>query len=786
MTARMRSIVAAAGVCLLGAAATALAAPPAATNVHVDSQGVQFQLGNDHVAISLDGAGVVHVQAVPDGATDKPTLVMDPKQASGVVAGARVHNDAGALTLASHRLVAVWHKQAGTLDVLDAAKHPLLQLDLAALAEGRVELEHASGQTFYGVGGRQIHKSVAAGIVRTGQQVAKAGRQGHSGAPFAWSAAGYGVLVDSNGAVFDIKPRHLQVAGLSKLAVDVYLMVGRPPQLFAELADLSGHAPLFPKWSMGFMNSQWGGNEQELLGILHTYRSKHIPIDNFIMDFNWKAWGQNDYGEFRWNTKNFPDGQSGRFAAMAGKLGVHLSGIMKPRVFVDTVEGRYATQHHLWYPHSEVFLDYFVHKPVRELDFDNPATRRWFGELAIKYGFDSGIRGWWNDEADVTDSNTNFLNMERALYDAQRAHSDLRVWSINRNFWLGSQRYAYGMWSGDINTGFKAMAMQRTRMLSAIDDGEMWWGMDGGGFNGHPSDENYARWIEFDAFAPIFRVHGTLDQRRQPWVYGPIAEKAAVHAIRLRYRLLPYIYSTAWHEHVDGVGLVRPLTFGWPDDTNVRNDVDAWMFGPWLLVSPVVKQGATRKQVYLPAGEWTGWSSGKVYAGGETVSVPVDAKTWMDIPLFIRAGAIIPTQPVMEYVGQHPVRTVTVEVFPATRATHFDYYADDGDTYAYAKGAYFLQALTTRRQANAIDFKVAAPTGSYKPALQNYLLAIHGGRADGVHINGAALAPAATLAALRQSAKSGWVAGHDRYGDVTWVKVPAGKAEAIAIQTGTP
>src|SRR5699024_6261273 len=138
----------------------------------------------------------------------------------------------------------------------------------------------------------------------------------------------------------------------------------------------------------------------------------------------------------------------------------------------------------------------------------------------------------------------------------------------------------------DIDTGFKAMAMQRARMLSAINVGAMWWGMDGGGFSGHPTDENYARWMQFGAFTPVFRVHGSEGETRQPWRYGPVAEKAATDAIRLRYRLLPYIYANAWHEHVAGVGLVRPLTFGWPDDPKVRNDVEAWMFGRWLLVSP--------------------------------------------------------------------------------------------------------------------------------------------------------------------------------------------------------
>jgi alpha-glucosidase (family GH31 glycosyl hydrolase) len=455
---------------------------------------------------------------------------------------------------------------------------------------------------------------------------------------------------------------------------------------------------------------------------------------------------------------------------------------MKPRIHVNTVEGRYATAHHLWIAGEKPFKDYFSHKLVKRLDFDKPETRRWFGESAMKYAFDKGIVGWWNDEADEVGSDTQFLNMERSLYDAQRAASDIRVWSINRNFWLGAQRYSYGLWSGDIDTGFESMAAQRTRMLSAIEVGEPMWGMDGGGFNGHPTDENYARWIEFGAFTPIFRVHGTMDEKRQPWRYGPVAKAAATRAIRLRYSLIPYIYAYQHAVHVHGVGLVRPLTFDWPDDPKVRNDVDAWLFGQWLLVAPVVEQGQTSKSIYLPAGTWTDWFTGKVYEGGQTIDYPVDAKTWRDIPLFIRAGAIIPTQPVMDYVGQHPVKAVTVEVFPADHATHFDYYDDDGETYAYETGAYFLQRLTARRDGHEVTFRTDAPTGSYRPALRDYLVRVHGIAAASAQAGGADLRHYADAKALEAAPGQGWTSGHDQYGAVTIVKLEAGVARDVTLR----
>ncbi|MBU6478855.1 MAG: DUF5110 domain-containing protein, partial [Xanthomonadaceae bacterium] len=224
----------------------------------------------------------------------------------------------------------------------------------------------------------------------------------------------------------------------------------------------------------------------------------------------------------------------------------------------------------------------------------------------------------------------------------------------------------------------------------------------------------------------------------------------------------------------------------WPDDPNVRNDVDAWLFGQWLLVSPVVEQGQTTKRIYLPAGTWTDWFTGKTYAGGQTIDHPMDAKTWRDIPLFIRAGAIIPMQPVMDYVDQHPVTTVTVQVFPSDHPTHFDYYDDDGESYAYEKGVYFLQTMSTRKQGSAMEFTLAAPTGNYRPAASWYLLAIHGGAAHSVLANGKPLHAEAALDALKASAAGGWASGHDRYGAVTWVKVPAGTPADLRIGTAPP
>jgi len=747
--------------------------------------GAELRLPGGALSLRLIGGNVLHVHFIPRTGATPSTLVMAPDAAAPSATSVVASRYGSELLLRTGKLRVTLDAASGTLTIYAAdSKDPLLQVPrVASLARRKLVVRFAKGAPLYGIGGTDAFAKTPPGLIRRGRQVAKAGAQGDAGAPLVWSTAGFGVLVDSDGARFEPAPGSLRVSALSRPDADLYLIAGEPQAIFAAVADLSGHAPLLPKWSLGFINSQWGIDENELLEDVRTYRAKHIPLDAFELDFDWKAWGEDEYGEFRWNRQTFPDGPSGKLAQDLDASGVHLIGIMKPRIHVDTSEGRYATMHRLWIRGEKPSLDYFSHKPVKDLDFNNPATRLWFFNPTLEKSFATGIVGWWNDEADKAGGDTQFLNMERALFEGQRARSSMRVFSLNRNFWLGAQRYAYGLWSGDIQTGFDSMARQRSRMLSAIDVGEMWWSMDGGGFNGHPSDENYARWIEFGAFTPILRVHGIYQEKRQPWRYGPVAELAATDAIRLRYQLLPYIYSYAWHDHVEGVGLVRPLTFGWPADPKVRNDSSAWLFGQYLLVSPVVQQGETEKRLYLPAGIWTDWSSGRVYLGGRSVSIALDSKSWRDIPLFIRQGAIIPTQPSEDYVGARPLTTARVEVFPGSTRTDFDYYDDDGKTYAYEQGAYFLQRLSAQAAGGVVSVSAAAASGTYRPATTHYVFAVHRTVAVQVTREDAPIARAADLAALEQCTDACWTIGGDRYGGVTYIKLPAGVAVQVQLQS---
>jgi alpha-glucosidase (family GH31 glycosyl hydrolase) len=935
----------------------------------------QLQSGDNQIDVQVCAPGILRVDLRPDGEASPPTDTLDPGRSWEQGAIKSLVQRAGSIVVKTARMRVDISKEPFALTVFDAsgARRLLAPWGKGGIQAQGLAFEYKEGSNFYGVHGFDDVEDSTQGILRNQGGGLLVPKQGNASGPFLWSSAGFGLLVDSDRGRFDVDASAsiLRYSGCTRRDLEFFVLVGTPKEMMADLAKISGRPPLFPKWAMGFTNSQWGSDEDEIKGILKNYRAKGIPIDNFTMDFDWKAWGQDNYGEWRWNDKKFPDGASGRFAADMAAQGLKLTGILKPRIHVDSAQGAYATAHGYWWPGEIPGKDYFSGQPVMDLDFSLADCRSWFFEH-LKPAFDQGIRGWWNDEADywqgkdlgempalpgsmrrkdgaylltgsgsgiwgvvdqfnysyvkldgdcsltahvvsqddtqtwadsgvmlrasdsqsspcvavlksqekgiemlwrakegapsegfslkgperLTDgwvrlerrggtvtgfesadgaawtklqakelapgpllaglavtSDTNsqlstavldhvdlspsaaawanadiggkggrwqFENMEKSLYEGQRAYSDKRVWSINRSFVLGSQRYAYGMWSGDIRTGWASMAAQRERMLSAVDLGAAKWGMDSGGFYGKPSPENYARWIEFSAFVPIFRVHGNYGQKRQPWTYGPVAEAAAAKAMRLRYELIPYVYSYDRAAHDAGLGLVRPLVFDYPDDPRVANDVDAWMFGDSLLVSPVVAQGEAVKGVYLPAGTWIDYFRGTRYEGGRTLRYPVDPDTWADVPLFIRQGSIIVSQDYEDYVGQKPLLTLKVDVFPSAQPSTFRYYDDDGETYGYEQGRYFAQDLGAQQKGGVTLVTVGDPSGTFDPALRYYLVRIHAKAGARVSVDGkdCPMKPLADLAGYDGEA---WAGGRDIYGPLCVVKVRAKTAKKIRV-----
>ncbi|MDQ2800069.1 MAG: DUF4968 domain-containing protein, partial [Armatimonadota bacterium] len=661
---------------------------------------LRLDLGRDKLNVRVCTPVMLQVDFQPNGQHSPETQCIATKHWAPVAATFRLNSDP--IVISTAAMTVTISRSPCRIAVYDKANRLLVKEDVSGVSPGSLALTCRGGSHFYGIRGWEyLDKAGNQGELapRSASYPIQAGSEGNTGGPFVWSSQGYGLYVDTAGGQCAIhSPTRIEFSGLSKPNIDYYVMVGNAYTAHTLLGRLTGMPPMFPKWALGLFNSEFAGiTEPTFRSIVSGYRSRGIPFDTYVFDFDWKDWSGDNYGEWRWNPVKFPSGASGQLKRDMDAQGIKMVGIMKPRIHVHTEQGQYATAAGFWVK-KPFYTDYFDQEQVGDLDFSLPACRRWFWNHS-EDAFNTGIVGWWNDEADAWGDTFEFMDMAQAEYEGQRryTHDRQRVYTINRNFYSGSQRYAYATWSGDIDSGFAVMQDQRARLLASLNIGQAKWGMDTGGFNnangvtGQTASECYARWMEFSAFAPIFRLHGT--SRRQPWLYGPVAEAAATKAVKLRYSLLPYLYAYDHALTQTGIGVCRPLIWDYPNDPHCVNDVDAWMFGDSLLVAPVVDQHQTVKPIYLPAGTWTDYFRGTVYQGGQTIAYPVNPATWDDIPLFIKSGAILPTVDVMNYIGENPVKTVSLDIFPSPAPTRFTYYDDDGITYGYEKGAYFSQTI---------------------------------------------------------------------------------------------
>jgi len=685
-----------------------------------------------------------------------------------------------------------------------------------------VRFKHDTSDNIYGIRGYSCFEDNGDILRNDNSHAAHAGEQGDAGGPFMWSTSGYGVLVDGDGGYPYTNSTYgnmeyyyggtpTEGRRYSKTDVEYFVILGSPSDIMSGYSEITGKAPLMPKWSLGFSNFEWDIDQTDLINYVDTYRAKNIPIDGYGIDYDWKNYGQTNYGEFTWNTTNFSSAATTALKTTMDGKGIKMIGITKPRIVTMDAGSNRTTQYYdaesggYWYPGQSEYTDYFIPVQVRSIDPYNSACRAWFWDHS-EDAFDKGIVGWWNDETDKVSSGAttywlgNFTTtfLSQALYEGQTSYSTRRVWQTARTYYPGAQRYATTLWSGDMGIQYykgemlswaSGMQEQRSIMLSSVNLGQAKWGMDGGGFNQtsstvyNPPPQLYTRWLQFGAFSPVFRVHGNNYHQRQPWYYGTTAEEAVKNAIQLRYSLLPYMYSYERNVYDNGVGLVKPLMMDNPTDSSAENYTDAWMFGDYLLVAPVVDEWQNNKSVYLPSGTWTDYFRGITYTGAQTIKYPVNADTWTDIPLFIKKGAIIPTQKVLDYVGQSTISEVFVDIFPDTAETSFTYYDDNGDNYDYESGTYIKQEITAQDNgSNNISIGFAAKSGSYSPSTYSYIAKVHGKAATSATLDDDALTSYDDLNELKAAAGEGWSTGKDVYGEVTYVKVEGGSGSAKDIE----
>ena len=527
--------------------------------------------------------------------------------------------------------------------------------------------------------------------------------------PFLVSSRGYGLYWnnDSRSRFNNRFANYMYISSEVADVIDYYFFYGPDlDKVIAGYRELTGQAPLFGKWAYGFWQCKNRYKSQdEILGVAQKYRDMHIPVDDIVQDWFW--W--NRKGEFVFN-KNYPDPKG--MVDQLHKLNFHLMISIWPFFEPGSTNYDYMNKQG-WFVDKFKFAKPPFHTDAMAVyDATNPDARKFYWDQVNKGLFSLGIDAWWMDTTEPetegqednillghklwAGSGNRYVNVypmldTQGVYQGQRAASEQkRVFILSRSAFSGSQRNSVTAWSGDINSDFFSLRRQVPAGLNFALSGIPYWTTDIGGFVfGSPNDpafrELFVRWFQYGTFNPILRVHGTRNpDENELWSYGPEAQKILVKFDDLRYRMLPYIYSLAWKTTSESYTPMRPLVMDFRTDVRAQNIGDQFMFGPAFLVSPVTEPTATSRTVYLPDAKWYDFWNGTSQGGGRMISAiaPLDR-----LPLYVRAGSILPLGPTMEWSTQKAEDPIELRIYRGADGD-FTLYEDENDTYNYEKGAY--------------------------------------------------------------------------------------------------
>jgi len=489
-------------------------------------------------------------------------------------------------------------------------------------------------------------------------------------------------------------------------AVDYYVMYGpQPDQAISAYRQLTGAVPMFAKWTWGFWQcKERYQTQEEILYVLAEYRKRGIPLDGIIQD--WHYWKPGQWGSHEFDPNRYPDP-----AAMVKAVhdtNAHIIVSVWPRFDLETTNLAELEKAGAIYPPA--YDNVYPKGQSKWYDPFNSTGRRLYWKQIYKKLGSLGFDGWWLDacEAELGGNWGQMRDLKTAagsgtvvynaypmmhtsgVYQSQRADiPQKRVFILARSAFAGQQHNAAVTWSGDIQGTWDVFAAQIPAGLNFSASGIPYWNTDiGGFFSGDPLDPNYAqlftRWFQFGAFCPMFRVHGT-NYAKEMWRFDPATQKILINYDRLRYHLLPYIYSVAWQVTSQDYTMMRPLVMDFQNDSQVYKISDQYMFGPAIMVSPVIKEGVSNRNVYLPEGSfWYDFWTGQSHIGGQTINTTAPIET---LPLFIRAGSIIPYGPMIQYANEKPADPIELRIYPGADGL-FTLYEDEGDNYNYEKGVY--------------------------------------------------------------------------------------------------
>jgi alpha-glucosidase len=548
----------------------------------------------------------------------------------------------------------------------------------------------------------------------------------------------YGVFLDNTYRTsfdFGKESRDAYSFGSDGGELDYYFFYGPDPKrVIQNFTTLVGRTPLPPLFAFGYQQCRYSYYpETRVREVASEFRKRQIPADVLYLDIDY----QQNNRPFTVDRERFP-----HFEQMISDLkregfkviaitDLHLAKLDGDKPYDEGIRGDYFVKN----PDGSVYVGKVWPGDAVFPDFTRSEVRNWWGTLYGNF-VKTGIRGFWNDmnepsiferldktmpldtvhsvEGRKTDHREihNVFGMQnaRATYEGLlRLEPDIRPFVLTRAAYAGAQRYA-STWTGDNSSTWNHMRISIPQLLNLGLSGYAFVGDDIGGFAGSPTPDLLTRWMELGVFNPIYRNHGTKGSRdREPWVDGPEHEAIRKHYIEVRYQLLPYIYTAMEETSRTGIPLMRPMFLEFPADKRFETSETEFMFGPDLLIAPKVDEKFEPYDVILPAGTWYDFWTGRDASSSKTLNPALNM-----LPVFVRGGAIIPEQPVVQNTGNVPQGPLEISVYPGPNC-HGSLYQDDGNTLAYQRGEFVRMEFTCEAKADVVSWALTTTKANYEP-----------------------------------------------------------------------
>ena len=548
--------------------------------------------------------------------------------------------------------------------------------------------------------------------------------------PWLIGTAGWAIFVHHPFGTFDFTGPESKFQPSSPdatLQLDIFFVTATdPPTIMSEYARLTGHAEMPPLWSLGYQQSHRTlSGREEVLAEAKTFRDKRLPCDALIYlgtGFCPSGWNTEN-GSFSWNSSVFPDPKQMIAELHKDNFKVVLHAV----ILADKLRGS-------------------AHDRCNPSRFNDEEAGCYWD--AHRRDFAMGVDGWWPDEGDPLDIASRLVRNRMYWEGPQLDRPNERPYALHRNGYAGMQSYASFLWSGDVYSTWETLKTHIPIAINTSLSGIPYWGTDIGGFV--PTKEFtadlYLRWFQFGAFCTLFRCHGRNWKLRLPWgwntgnpgpieirnddgaaipdasqLHNPQVEPICRKYLELRYRLLPYLYSAVHECATTGMPIMRALWLHYPDDPAAIARSDEYLWGRGLLVAPVVEKGATSRRVYVPSGGWYDfWTSERV-EGGREINRPVDLET---LPLYVRAGTILPLGPVRQYAEERVEQPVSISIYPGADAS-FLLYEDDGRSFNYRKGEWMGMHLHWDDRRRALSLRLAPGSRRMPPTRRSIGVKLH-------------------------------------------------------------